>query len=72
MNETDNIPEHGAPCGIIRKGPFRKNLLIPKELASMLRQNVIMGSAWVKSLKTVAGVPYSSVGKKPFKVMMIA
>ena len=41
---NDRIPERGASCGRIRKGPTKKNLLIPKELAPTLRTNVTIGN----------------------------
>ena len=39
-NLTDNTPAKGASCGNIGRGPFTKNLVIPKEQENKLRIKV--------------------------------
>ena len=72
MKVKDRIPESGASCESRRRGPTKKNLLVPKALAPTLNKNVRMGNACVKSVKTEVVLPKSSFGKNPSKAMMIA
>ena len=44
MKGRDNMPAKGASVGKLTIGPFKLNLVIPKELATMLRVKVIMGT----------------------------
>ena len=43
MNGRDKMPARGASVGKLTIGPFRLNLVMPKELATMLKRKVIMG-----------------------------
>ena len=43
MKGSDKIPARGASVGKLTMGPFKLNLVMPKELATMLKRKVIMG-----------------------------
>ena len=66
------IPERGAFCGSKRKGPTKKNLLVPNALAQILSKNVNIGHAWMTSVNLASALPKISFGKNPSKAMMIA
>ena len=72
MKVNDRIPESGASCDSKRRGPTKKNLLVPKALVPTLNKNARRGNAWVKSVKTEVARPRISFGKNPSKAMMIA
>ena len=43
MNGSDKMPAKGASVGKLTIGPLRLNLVIPKELETMLKRKVSMG-----------------------------
>ena len=47
---SDKMPARGASVGKLTIGPFRLNLVMPKELATMLKRKVIMGRYSEKEL----------------------
>ena len=58
----DISPLIGESFGRMGTGPDKKNLLIPKALAAILRTNVIKGRAWLKSLNEVIVYPAELFG----------
>ena len=73
MKGRDKMPARGASVGKLTIGPFKLNLVMPKELATMLRRKVIMGRICEKDEESSCmGTPPTSFGKKDCCVMMMA
>ena len=62
MNGRDMRPLIGESFGRIDIGPWRKNFVMPKELATKLIIREIKGRAWLISVNDVIVYPAEFIG----------
>ena len=62
MNGRDMRPFIGESLGTMEIGPWRKNLVMPNELAHKLIIREIKGSAWLTSVNDVIVYPAEFFG----------